>query len=774
MEFFTIVLCIIFLVGASTVYGCDVNDVSNDLPSNELLKNDSSTKDNGNLNVDNLDVVSKNNDAGPDELNGKTIIDEVDLKNFNNASMNNVAIQNNSIISNFDNVNIIDTKTINDGTFDDLNRMIQDIKPGETLELDRDFFNTQDGHFVDIPINIDIDHITINGNYHTLDARNLSSFFYITAHHVTIINLNFINGYYKSDRYKYEFSPIWWAGDYGALSNCQFLGNRGYKGGAITWSGDYGIINNTTFNKNVACYVGGAIYLLGHDNTISNCEFKNSYSYVTHDVIYSDCSNRTLNFEYLNFNNELFTKDVLKCPEIIKYYVDGFQYDLNLCHLKKIVPVGVIDKEINIIPIIYASILDRYIFYNEDMFFYREYNGTDFILTFLRDFGGGVYCTKAFHFSNLTSLNDVFKEAERGDYKINLALMKSIVIHDQNEYENAISTGSDVFYHALSLMKCESSLSSIYKVLKIDFADKYTFDSKKTWGIKKSNFDLVMINGNGSKISVSSGKRDENWWAELSGDTSLFMVSNIIIEGFNMGIRNMGGACVCSNVIFNENKMDYWIDNDFGAGICNAGICICHNCIFTNNYCSYGAGIFNQGRLELYNCIFNGNIAYHDGSDVCNSNGGIVFIDGKEIGGSEGVVTQVSSLSASSRPVLYTLVAFAASALAFGVGSLVGSPVLGAILGAAVGAAVGAGGGALIISQTHDMNVNAVGEFTGVVVMSAVSGAIGGSLGSYVANNCPLTYSSVHFEEYELIIENGYPIHVPEQPLPDGIMIIYE
>lgn len=98
MEFFTIVLCIIFLVGASTVYGCDVNDLSNDLSSNELLKNDSSIKDNGNLNVDNLDVVSENNDAGPDELNGKTIGDEGDLKNFNNASMNNVAIQNNSII----------------------------------------------------------------------------------------------------------------------------------------------------------------------------------------------------------------------------------------------------------------------------------------------------------------------------------------------------------------------------------------------------------------------------------------------------------------------------------------------------------------------------------------------------------------------------------------------------------------------------------------------------------------------------------------------------
>lgn len=75
--------------------------------------------------------------------------------------------------------------------------------------------------------------------------------------------------------------------------------NRGYKGGAIIWSGDYGIIKNTTFNKNVACYVGGAIYLLGHDNTISNCEFKNSYSYVTHDVIYSDCSNVTLNLNIL-------------------------------------------------------------------------------------------------------------------------------------------------------------------------------------------------------------------------------------------------------------------------------------------------------------------------------------------------------------------------------------------------------------------------------------------------------------------------------------------
>lgn len=131
-------------------------------------------------------------------------------------------------------------------------------------------------------------------------------------------------------------------------------------------------------------------------------------------------------------------------------------------------------------------------------------------------------------------------------------------------------------------------------------------------------------------------------------------------------------------------------------------------------------------------------------------------------------------MSASSRPLLYTLVAFAATALAFGVGSLVGSPVLGAILGAAVGAAVGAGGGALIISQTHDMNFNAVGAFTGLVIMCAVAGGIGGSLGTYVGNNYPLTYSSVHFEECELVIENGYPIHVPEQPLPLNIIIISE
>ena len=749
MKFFIIVLTILVIVSTSTVYGCDADEIS---------ANDLTTSDNANLKVNSLDYVSIN-DADPNDLNDASTNDAIPNEKFlDNTTINYGENQKNTL----DNAPVSNTNPENDAaSFDDLNNEIQNLKPGDTLDLDKDYYNTEDGHFIDLPITIDIDNITINGHSHTLDARNLSSFFYVTGRNVQIIGLNFVNGNYHSNRYAYELSPIVWAGDYGSIIDCNFCGNQAKRGGAITWAGNYGLINNTIFKNNLADYVGGAIYILGHDNTICNCNFESSYSYVANDVIYFDCLNGIINLEYLNFGNEIFTKNALQFPEISQYYINGSQYNISANQLSKSVMTWVTDEEIDLIQIIYASILNRYIYYNEHIIFYREYNATDFVLTFLRDFGGGVYYTKSYYFSNLTSLDDVFNKAELGDYKTNVTMMKSIVIHNKSEYENVISTTSSVFSYALTFMKNDTALNKIYKVLKIDFGGQYTFDSKKTWSIKKSNFDQVILDGNGSKISVSSGDRDENWWAELSSDTSMFLVSNIMIEGFNMGIRNLGGYCICKNVRFNKNRMDYLIDNDFGAGICNAGTCICYDCQFSNNYCSYGAGIFNQGILELHNCSFWGNYAYRHANDVCNTDGGKVSVDDNVINGTDGYVRYESSMSATARSQFFSVISICAISLGFAFGSLVCTPWVGMLIGAGIGAALGTLGGAFIVSETHDMSFNSVGTFTGLVALCILNGAMGGAFGSFLTSEFPREFDPHdYFFDNEMVFYRRYPIFI--------------
>lgn len=94
----------------------------------------------------------------------------------------------------------------------------------------------------------------------------------------------------------------------------------------------------------------------------------------------------------------------------------------------------------------------------------------------------------------------------------------------------------------------------------------------------------------------------------LSEDKT-FYAYNIILEGFNTVIENMGGECMFDHVCFRNNKMDYLVDRDWGAAILNAGLCICNQCSFENNYAKNGGAIFNQGILILDNCTFAGNEA---------------------------------------------------------------------------------------------------------------------------------------------------------------------
>ncbi len=162
-------------------------------------------------------------------------------------------------------------------------------------------------------------------------------------------------------------------------------------------------------------------------------------------------------------------------------------------------------------------------------------------------------------------------------------------------------------------------------------------------------YDVIAIMGNGSTIKGGAGDRDEKKWLVLDKDVT-FIANDLTIKNFNTAIECLKGTCYFNNVNFNGNRMDYWIDRDWGAAILNTGIVICNNCSFTDNYAKYGAAIFNQGFLSLNNCTFKGNTAYgerndvHVGDNVGIGDGGRVQIDGVNITKNNNIVYFAESI----------------------------------------------------------------------------------------------------------------------------------
>lgn len=74
------------------------------------------------------------------------------------------------------------------------------------------------------------------------------------------------------------------------------------------------------------------------------------------------------------------------------------------------------------------------------------------------------------------------------------------------------------------------------------------------------DFDCDIINfyGNHSTIKATTGDRDEYTW--ITNTKTIFIASDIQIEGFNIAIENKGGTVILNNVVLKNNRMDYMID----------------------------------------------------------------------------------------------------------------------------------------------------------------------------------------------------------------------
>ena len=182
----------------------------------------------------------------------------------------------------------------------------------------------------------------------------------------------------------------------------------------------------------------------------------------------------------------------------------------------------------------------------------------------------------------------------------------------------------------------------------------------------------------------------------------------MVIEGFNSAVDNNAGNCIFNNVTFKDNKMDYWLQRDWGGAILNTGSVICNNCSFMGNYAKNGGAIFSQGIFITNNCTFLDNKAYGKGNDICVGDGGILIMDNKNITASNctGGICFAKSLTGIERGIVISASIGGSFIVGFTVGFFTANPLIGAVAGGACGALIGSLASSYIISKTYDANYN--------------------------------------------------------------------
>ena len=147
-----------------------------------------------------------------------------------------------------------------EGSFSDIQSMIDRALPGDTIVLSGNYLGTG----TEITVKKEL---TIDGNNSKLDANAKSRIFNIEASNVVLKNLILVNANSPSFG-----GAVYWMGDNGNILNCQFENNKANDGGAVYYRGSNGIIENSTFLKNSAKY-NGAVYMNSLNAKVTDCRF---------------------------------------------------------------------------------------------------------------------------------------------------------------------------------------------------------------------------------------------------------------------------------------------------------------------------------------------------------------------------------------------------------------------------------------------------------------------------------------------------------------------
>ena len=127
-----------------------------------------------------------------------------------------------------------------------------------------------------------------------IDTNFTGRVFRVNGYQTTITGIKFVNGSTYSDGGLLA-GFIYWTGNYGVLSNCEFINGATYysstynvAGGAVYWTGNYGLVDNCVFINNSANLTGnskgGAILWTGSYGNITNSNFTNNTADICNDI----------------------------------------------------------------------------------------------------------------------------------------------------------------------------------------------------------------------------------------------------------------------------------------------------------------------------------------------------------------------------------------------------------------------------------------------------------------------------------------------------------
>ena len=260
MKYKKIIVLAIFLVSllaVSAVSAADnaTSDVVSVINNNEVV------------NVENNDDVVMVSENQKDEL-----------INLNNDDESNVGVNE------IDNDILSTERSVSQKTFNGIQTAINAASSSDVIKLSGTYYGS--GQKITISKKISL----VGTGETILDARGLSKILEISANGVTISNIKFINGYdrpvgggifcsggaeyvtlknciFSNNTSLNGGSHIYWAGKYGTLTNCKFIG------GNIEWLGTYASIKNSNFDNTI-------IKIEGYKTSITNCIFKSFNGYI--------------------------------------------------------------------------------------------------------------------------------------------------------------------------------------------------------------------------------------------------------------------------------------------------------------------------------------------------------------------------------------------------------------------------------------------------------------------------------------------------------------
>ena len=517
--------------------------------------------------------------------------------------------------------------------------------------------------------------------------------------------------------------------------------------------GSKGLIDHCIFINNTASGVGGAIYIGGVNNTITNSVFKNSISNCTCEAIFTDRNNKNFNISHCIFGSMI---------PIIYGELSG----INVDYLHYSVYHNIAGEKIDVVSTIYKAIMFNSVLkYNENINYAFVYFNDTFRFNINGKLNNGEYLINYdYYFANVTChnntyswnkiFNDLLKHSPRG-YDKNISVVKNVYVKNSADYNDTIHLVKSDAVKYLSGRNID--ITGAYISLNVTFAGNLSIVTSETWNVHKNGYDFIHVNGQSSKISLSKGSKKKIWLSIDKND--YFSATKLIVDGFNCHVENKGGKGVFEEVSFKNahNKGDF--NRGFGGAILNQGYTICKNCYFVNNTAKCGAAIFNAGYLEYGGCIFENNHATKKGNDICSvdkaeeksvrgdsltvlrSDEGSRVINGENITDTgEHWYVHVKSESLVKATLIGAVTGYVVGAVVgFVVGVCTLNPLAGVgagvAAGVAAGCAMGGYGASYMISNNYDPDLNTRMVYKTVMGISALAGVVGGAIGGYVAES---------------------------------------